>query len=277
MFQIIFYLLTTLYFRLPFFGAAGHRLDIALRAIFGSIAAITIYMSYRLIPLADASTIQFSAPVFVFVLAFLILNESITLLHIFTGLIALVGVVFVSKPKFLLQIFDPSMLDNVNYEGIFLALIAAVSTAFGMIMLRKLKSTPVQVVVLWFSILATISSFTALYFIDHFVWPKDLQTWAWLAGIGACGIGDQLFMTLAFKYESAGIVSVSRTMTIVLAFIWDTLLLGVKVHWSSIVGSSLVTFAVVLLGISKIDRSRFGFRVSKSNGSIEETQRLLRN
>ena len=115
-FQIIFYLATTLYYGLPFFGTAGHRVDIALRAIFGTIAAITIYMSYRLIPLADASTIQFSAPVFVFILAYFILGEPVTILHILTGLVALVGVVFVSKPKFILQQFDPDMIANVNYQ-----------------------------------------------------------------------------------------------------------------------------------------------------------------
>ncbi|KAJ6224711.1 hypothetical protein RDWZM_003256 [Blomia tropicalis] len=251
-FQIIFYLGTTIYYGLPFFGSKGQRLDISLRAIFGSIAAITIYMSYRLIPLADASTIQFSAPVFVFFLAYFILGERISLIHIFTGLLALVGVVFVSKPKFILQQFDPSMINNVNYNGVLLALVAAISTAFGMIMLRKLKNTPVQVVVLWFSISTTISAFITLHFLDRFVWPSGgWVEWAWLVGIGFAGIGDQLFMTLAFKYESAGVVSVSRTMTIVLAFIWDTLILDVTVHWTSVLGSCLVTFAVILLAIDK--------------------------
>ncbi|OTF79224.1 hypothetical protein BLA29_006168 [Euroglyphus maynei] len=56
-------------------------------------------------------------------------------------------------------------------------------------------------------------------------------------------------MTLAFKYESAGIVSVSRTMTIVLAFIWDTVLLDVIVHWTSILGSILVILSVIMLAI----------------------------
>ena len=231
---------------------AGHRLDIGLRALFGTIAAITIYMSYRLIPLADASTIQFSAPVFVFILAYFILGERITPLHIFTGMIALVGVVCVAKPKFLLQYFDPALLATVNYEGVTLAVVAAISTAFGMIMLRKLKGVPVHVVILWFSITTSISAFVALYFIDKIIWPQGGWTeWAWLVGIGFAGIGDQLFMTLAFKYESAGVVSVSRTMTIVLAFVWDTLLLGVTVHWTSVLGSCLVTAAVICLGLSK--------------------------
>ncbi|OTF72008.1 EamA-like protein, partial [Euroglyphus maynei] len=121
-FQVIFYLSTTLYLRLPVLGLPGHRLDCALRAIFGSIAAITIYMSYRLIPLADASTIQFSAPVLVFVLAYFILSEPMTCCHILIGFVAFIGVVFVSKPKFILQYFDPSILEKVNYQGIILAI-----------------------------------------------------------------------------------------------------------------------------------------------------------
>lgn len=208
-------------------------------------------MSYRLIPLADASTIQFSAPVIVFILAYFILGETITFLHILIGLIAMVGVVFVSKPKFILQYFDPSIIDKINYEGILLAVVAAICTAFAMVMLRKLKQTPVHVVVLWFSIMTVISSFIALHFIDKFIWPHEIRSWAWLVAIGLCGIGDQLFMTLAFKYESAGIVSVSRTLTIVLAFIWDTTLLNVIVHWTSILGSVLVITAVIMLTILK--------------------------
>ncbi|KAH9421937.1 hypothetical protein DERP_002227 [Dermatophagoides pteronyssinus] len=248
-FQLIFYLSTTLYFRLPIFGLPGHRLDLSLRAIFGAIAAITIYMSYRLIPLADASTIQFSAPVLVFVLAYFILGEPMTCCHILIGFVALIGVVFVSKPKFILQFFDPSILEKVNYQGILLAIVAAISTAFSMIMLRKLKQTPVHIVVLWFSTVTIVSAFSTLPFISEFILPQDLRSWLWLLAIGFCGIGDQLFMTLAFKYESAGIVSVSRTMTIVLAFIWDTVILDVIVHWTSILGSILVIFSVIMLAI----------------------------
>ena len=222
--------------------------------MFGSIAAITIYISFRLIPLADATTIQFSAPVFVFILAYFILGEKITPFHIITGLIALIGVMFVSKPKFLLDLFNESHNRKliINYEGIILAVVACISTAFGMIMLRKLQHAPVQVVVLWFSISTSVSAFIALQFLDRFIWPQGgWVEWAWLIGIGLAGIGDQLFMTLAFKYESAGVVSVSRTMTIVLAFMWDILLLGVKVHWTSVFGSGLVTIAVLVLAVAK--------------------------
>lgn len=241
-------------------------------------------MSYRLIPLADASTIQFSAPMFVFILAYFILGEVITILQIFTGFLALIGVVFVSKPQFILKYLDPQHSIKVDYTGIILAIVAAVSTAFGMIMLRKLKQTPVHVVIFWFSLLTTVASFSALYAIDGFTMPRGWTTWAWLVAIGFCGIGDQLFMTLAFKYEQAGIVSVSRTMTIVLAFIWDTLLLGVSVHWTSILGSCLVITSVLLLGISKTiggTRSAVVTKIfakvnhTREKATVEERAKLL--
>lgn len=221
---------------------------------------------------------------FVIILAYFILGEAITVLQIFTGLLALLGVVFVSKPKFILNLIESSSNVDINYSGIGLAIVAAVSTAFGMIMLRKLKTTPVHVVVLWFSLLTTVSAFGTLYFVDRFVWPQDTVTWLWLLAIGLAGIGDQLFMTLAFKHESAGVVSVSRTMTIVLAFVWDTLLLNVTVHWTSILGSSLVTVAVILLGISKSinTESRWLSRLFKKvdrvrvrKGSVKERARLV--
>lgn len=53
--QIVFYLSAVLYYRLPFFGMPGKRLDIALRAIFGTIAAISIYMSYRQVKIVSTT------------------------------------------------------------------------------------------------------------------------------------------------------------------------------------------------------------------------------
>jgi len=86
---------------------------------------------------------------------------------------------------------------------------------------------------------------------DKFTWPTGLRAWALLIAIGFCGICDQYFMTLALHYESAGPVSVTRALNIVLAFVWDILIFSVSFDWTSIMGACLVTSCVVILAMFK--------------------------
>lgn len=69
--------------------------------------------------------------------------------------------------------------------------------------------------------------------------------------IGLCGIGDQYFLTIALKYETAGPVSVTRTFNIVLSFIWEVVLLSEAIEWTSIVGACLVSSCVIILALVK--------------------------
>ena len=143
-----------------------------------------------------------------------------------------------------------SVHDN-RLLGTILASIAAMSAAFSMINLRKLKTTPVAVVVMWYSATVIISGSIILLILNKLVLPTGLWTWALLVGVGLCGIGDQFFLTVALKYETAGPVSVTRTFNIVLSFIWEVVLLQESIEWTSIVGACLVSSCVIILALVK--------------------------
>ena len=207
-------------------------------------------MAYRLIPLADATTIQFTAPVMVIFLAFFILKEPLTLLQIGTGVVTLIGVIIIAKPHFIFG-FDANIVVENRTEGIVFSIVAMFSTASVMIILRRLKTTPVPVVICWFSIVAMSASLTILIVWDQWKWPKGWDQYGLLLGIGFLGITDQFFMTKALHYESAGPVAITRTLNIVLAFVWDVLVLSEEFDWTSIFGACLVTVCITLLGISR--------------------------
>ncbi|CAG2106652.1 unnamed protein product [Medioppia subpectinata] len=248
--QFIFYTITALIYRYPLMAPKGHRVDLTLRCISGTISLIAIFMAYRLMPLADASTIHFASPVFVTIFAYFILKEPLTVLQVLTGTITLTGVVIIAKPEFLFGAETESVHES-RLLGTCLASVAAVTASLSMITLRRLKSTPVAVVVMWYSGTVVIAGTVILVILGKLTLPTGWWTWTLLAGIGLCGVGDQYFLTVAFKYESAGPVSVTRTFNIVLSFIWEVVLLQESIEWTSILGACLVSSCVVILAMDK--------------------------
>ncbi len=234
----------------PLFGQPGHRLDLALRAISGTISLSSVFMAYRLMPLSDASTIHFASPVFVTVFAYFMLREPFTILQCITGAVTIVGVTIISKPEFIFGT-ESELIHEHRLLGTVLAVIAAITAAFSIINLRKLKTTPAAVVVFWFALSLITFGSIVLFILGKFVVPTGLWTYALLFGIGLCGIGDQYFLTIALQYESAGPVSVTRTFNIVLSFLWEVLILSEAIEWTSVVGATLVSSCVIILALVK--------------------------
>ena len=167
-----------------------------------------------------------------------------------TGTITLTGVVIIAKPEFLFGSESESIHES-RLLGTILASVAAMMAAFSMVNLRKLKTTPVAVVVMWYSATVIITGMVILLILNKLVVPTGLVTWALLVGIGFCGIGDQFFLTVALKYETAGPVSVTRTFNIVLSFIWEIVLLSESIEWTSVLGACLVSSCVIILAVVK--------------------------
>lgn len=230
-------------------GVSDFRVNLMMRGVYGTVSSMGSFMAFSLIPLSDATTIQFSSPVFVTLFAYFILKEPLSVLQVLTGTITLGGVVIIAQPKFIFGTNLP-MPDN-RLAGLLSAIMGAFGNAMAIITLRKLKTTPVAVVVVWYSLSIVVSTLITLVLINQFRWPTDWQSWALLLAIGVSGVGDQYFMTVALRYESAGPASIARTVTIVLAFVWDVLVLNGKFDWNAFVGAFLVSFGVVILGIYK--------------------------
>ncbi|OTF80494.1 EamA-like protein [Euroglyphus maynei] len=139
----------------------------------------------------------------------------------------------------------------MRLEGIVLSVIAAMMAAFSMIALRKLKTTPVAVVVMWYSFTLVVCGSTYLTIANKWIMPNTTQIWSLLIAIGICGILDQYCITLAFQYEKAGPISVVRTFNIVLSFLWEVILLNEDIEWTSILGACLICSCVIVLALVK--------------------------
>ena len=74
---------------------------------------IFMFISVLLIPLGDASTVIFTAPIFCMILSAVFLEDRLGLFKIFAGMLLLVGVILVVRPPFLFPNYSPMMpIDN---------------------------------------------------------------------------------------------------------------------------------------------------------------------
>ena len=164
------------------------------RGALGLSTMVCAFAALAFLPLAEAATIGFAAPLFSVIFSALVLREPVGR-HRWSAVgLGLIGVLIVMQP-------GSSHLPPV---GLALALLAALGTAAVTITIRQIGRTEATpTIVLWFtcfSILAT-GLFMPAYARDH-----DAATWAILAGLGLAGGVGQLFLTSALRFAPVAVV-----------------------------------------------------------------------
>lgn len=230
-----------------FLGPPGSRGLLLARCTMGSVSLIMAFNAIHLIPLADASTVIFTSPVFVSLFACICLGELCTFFD--SGMIGLtiLGVVLVSKPTFgMIENGNPAKSSWINIVGIFCGACAAMLNALAFIVMRQLKHVHYSVTVFWFSSVLTIFGAVLTVALDGFTLPDTWLTIFQSLGIGLCGFLGQVLLTKALQLENAGPVAVARTLDIVLSFFYQITFLHDTPDVYSYVGSALVVACVLL-------------------------------
>lgn len=99
--QVIFVLPSLIYSEVPVFGDAKHLPFLCVRGIAGTLALCCQFYAFQHMPLADATVIVFSSPIFTGVLAHFLLGEGWGLFDALATLLCFTGVVLIARPTFL--------------------------------------------------------------------------------------------------------------------------------------------------------------------------------
>ena len=154
-----------------------------LRAAMGLTAMALTFSAILMLPLAEATTIGFSMPIFATILGAVILREATGWKRWAAVAAGFAGVLIVAQP----------VGGQIPPAGVALGLGAALCTAFISILLRQIGRTErAMTTVFWFSATSTIA---LLPFFLRSVQPHAASTWAILGGIGLIGGTAQLAMT----------------------------------------------------------------------------------
>jgi len=166
----------------------------------------------QILPLAEATVLGFTAPIFAVLLAVVLLGEKVGPWRWTAVLLGLAGVMIIAGPD----------RAHLPFVGLATGIGAAFMVALISIQLHDLGRTEEPVsVVFWFSAFCTPPF--ALFVLHTGVPQHDLTGWAMLVGIGATGLAAQLLMTAALRYGSVSSVIVMDYSQFGWATLWGWL------------------------------------------------------
>lgn len=155
------------------------------RAIVGSIGMIAGFIAFTLIPLAQATAISFTTPIFVTIGAALVLGEVIKLRRIIAIIIGFLGMLIIVQPG-----------SGALSVGVSLAFISAVAHSVNGLLVKKMTAKEsANAIVAWMVIL--IVPITIVPAILVWEWPGP-ETWIYLWLLAIFGTLGHLCFTRAF-------------------------------------------------------------------------------
>ncbi|XP_058451308.1 solute carrier family 35 member G1 [Malaya genurostris] len=238
------------------FFPKGKRIILVLRCFVGTTGLMLSFYAFRHMPLADASVIIFSTPVFVAIFARLFLRESCGMFNVLTIFLTLIGVVLITRPPFLFgygvhNVADEQVVSNYDVWGPVAALSSTLFGANAYVLLRALKGLHFSVIMTNFGAFALIYTLIVCYYLGALCWPLCGSDRLLVIALALFSFGGQILLTLALQYEQAGPVAVARSADIVFAFIWQIMFFEETPSVYSILGALLVVSSVVLSALRK--------------------------
>jgi len=163
------------------------------RSGLGLLSMGLTFQALILLPLADATAINFTAPIFATVLSFVVLKEFVGIHRWAAVLLGFMGVLVVSRPGG----------SGLPLLGLGIAVAAAISQAGVTTTLRHLqKNEHVSAIVFWFAVAGIVAGSVLMLFFGHaHPWPAL----AFAAAGGLLGGFGQLFMTASLRAPIAAV------------------------------------------------------------------------
>ena len=200
------------------------------RSALGIVSILCVFQTLTLLPLADATTLSFTAPIFATLLSFLILKEAVGPRRWAAVAVGFIGVLIVMRP---------GAVDHaVPLEGIGFGLVAALLTAGVTITLRQLRDTEhVAAIVFWFFVGSSIVGAILLPFVGQMHSPL---TFALLIASGLTGGLAQLFMTASLQKAPVAVVAPFDYLQIVGAIVFGWWLMAATPTLTTLAGAALI-------------------------------------
>lgn len=164
------------------------------RAVIGVTSMVFLYGTVLLLPLAEATAINFTAPFFAVMLSVILFREKVGLYRWGAVIFGFIGVLIITQPG----------ADVINPLGVATGLIGAFFVALISYQIQDLNKTESPwSIVFWFG---ALSAPIAAVFLPAFAGTHDAQTWMIIVLMGICGAVAQLLLTASLRFGSAATI-----------------------------------------------------------------------
>jgi len=235
--------------RKPIQNVGGRPYTLLFRGIIGTIALLTFFYTISVTSLSNAIVYAKTEPIFTAILAFFLLGEKLKAHAILAICIGFAGVAILSGFH----------LDYLHIMGLLTGFLSALAYTS----VRSLKAyydeRSVVLSFMFFGVvipflLMTVAEFSTSEFftfaLSPFVMPNGID-WLWIALMGAAAAFGQLYMTRAYFYAKAGLVSTISYSVVLFASLFGMLLGDVLPTPMVIIGAVLIITSGILLSRSK--------------------------
>ncbi len=206
----------------------------ATRSTLGLLSAALCIEAVKLLPLAEATSLFYAAPLITTVLALALLKEKISKAKTGAILAGFLGVLYMLQPRL-----------SSDVLGAGLALASAVSSACVYIELRRMSATEKSVtIVLYFMLTCSLAGLLTMPF--SFVVPT-LRDALLLLSIGVIGGVGQILMTEAYRLAPATTVAPLSYLSLIWAVLLDFLLWGHCPNIESLAGAIIIAISGILV------------------------------
>ena len=214
----------------------GSKLDLVLRATFGTIGIFCNFYAIDNMLVSDASMLNKLSPFFVIIFSYFILSEKIKPFQGLCVFIAFIGTLFVIKPGFTGIPIFPALI------GIVGGMCAGIAYTY----VRKLGTKGVKgpFIVFFFSMFSCLVSLQ--YLILEFKPMSPYQILILLL-TGLAASGGQFFITAAYTHAPAREISIYDYSQIIFATILSFVLLGQIPDLYSFIGYIIICIASVIM------------------------------
>ena len=185
------------------------------------------FFAITMIPIAEVVAIEFTGPVWVALLAVVVLGERMTATRVASVVLGVVGVLIVVRPG----------LDHVDV-GQVVAFVAAIGFAGSIILVKSLTRTESVVsIIFWMLIIqSVIGAIPAAM-----LWQTPpLAVWPWLVVIAFCGTYSHFCMTHALRHADATTVVPLDFLRVPLTALAAWLVFAERFDVFTIVGAAVI-------------------------------------
>ncbi len=230
------------------------------RGLAGTTAMALGFAALGLLPLPEATTLGYAAPLLVVVFAAMFLGEQVRAFRLCAVAIGLVGVVIVLWPRLTLGTDGPATARTL---GAVIALGAAVFAALAQVFIRKLvHSEQTTAIVFYFSVTGAALALLTLPFGWVVPAPREAML---LVATGLIGGVGQILLTESYRHAEAGVIAPFEYTSMLLAILLGYAVFGEIPTTTTIAGATLIVAAgLIILWRER----RLGLQRARSRGAI---------
>lgn len=215
------------------------------RGLVGISAMACFFLSFKMLPLGDATALHFASPLILTALSVPFLKEKVGAWRWSAVGVGLIGVIIIANPS-----------GNTQVLGSIIALTAACLAAVAAILVRRMGDTEHSLTIVFYF---TICGIVTALILCPFFWQPLADVWVFYALImvGILGGVAQYFLTKAYASAPAAYVSVFSYASIIFSIGFDIIFWAHIPAWNVWIGSAIIiTGGLVVLYREVVHKGR---------------------